>query len=100
MDRIGRPRRVTSPARSVARNELEEGRVLAAGLLLLIQEREVVRVELLEPVVPGDRLEVVLAGAAGEVDAQHAGAVAVLRAADGHRPAVVLLDPAPDLVVI
>jgi hypothetical protein len=38
--------------------------VLARRLLLLVEEREIVLVELREPVVPGDVLERVLAGAA------------------------------------
>src|SRR5436190_2083761 len=90
-DRIG--------ARS-ALHELEERRVLAGRLLLLIEEGQVVLVKLLEPLIPRDVLELVLAGTPWEVDAQDPRVAVVARPTHARRCSIVLLDPAPDLVVI
>jgi hypothetical protein len=87
------------PAR-VAADELEERAVLAIGPLLLVDERETLLVERLEPLVPGDRLESVLACPAGKIDAQHARVVALSGPSHGRGAAAVRLDPAADLVVI
>src|SRR4051812_4478670 len=84
----------------VAADELGEGAVLAVRPPLLVEQRQVLLVELPEPLVPGDRLELVLAGAAGEIDPQHAGVAVVARAAHARGPAAVLLHPAADLLVI
>src|SRR5829696_1861885 len=84
----------------LAPDEPEEGALLAARLVLLVEEGEVLGVELLEPRVPVDGLQAIVAGAAGEVDAQHSGLVAVLSAPNRRRLAVVLLDPPADLVVV
>jgi hypothetical protein len=56
--------------------------------------------ELLKPLVPADVLELLLACAAREVEAQDAGVVAVAGAADARGLAAVLLGPAPDLVAV
>src|SRR5690625_4780139 len=81
-------------------DELEERAVLAARLLLLVEEGQVLLLELGEPVLPADVLQVVRAGAAGEVDAQHPGCVPALGSPDTGRLAVVVLDPPADLVVV
>src|SRR4051812_40953976 len=87
-------------AGAVAAHQLEERAVLAVGPLLLVEERQPLGVELLEPLVPGDPLERLLAGAAREVDAQDAGVAVVTGAADPRGSASVGLDPAPDLLVV
>ena len=83
---------------SVALDELEKGAVLAARLLVLVEEREPLLVELRELLVPGDRFEGLLAGAPGEVDAKHTDAIA--RPSDRRGPAPAGLDPAPNLFVV
>jgi len=86
------------PRRGLAVDELEEGAAFSAGLLLLVQQGEPLRVELLEPLVPADLLEGLVAGAAGEVEAQDVGVVA--GAADAGGLAAIALDPLTDLVVV
>src|SRR3954451_8369573 len=84
-----------------ALDELEERRALAGGLLLLVEEREPGLVELLEELVPGDVLELILAGTAREVEAQDAGVIATaLGAADRGGRAVAGLGPLLDGVVV
>src|SRR3954447_11563476 len=84
----------------LAIDELEEGAAFAGALLLLVEEREAARIELLEPLVPGDVLELVLPDAAGEVDPQDPGIVAAARLADARRGPLALLPPTPDGVVV
>src|SRR4051794_32433730 len=89
-----------APSPAVSLDQLREPTLLALGRRVLVQEREVVLLERLEPLVPGDLLERVLAAPAGEVDAEDARVVVAPRRLHARRMPAALLDPAPDLVVI
>ena len=52
-------------------DELGECAVLAAALLLLIEQGQVVAIEGVEPLLPVDVLQLVLAGTAREVETEH-----------------------------
>src|SRR5699024_2712382 len=80
--------------------ELVEVALLAAAGLVLHDQREAALVELLEPVVPRDRLQRLRAGEAREIEPQHADIAAIAGAADARRRAAALLGPLPDLVVV
>lgn len=92
----------TSPAgcgRS-AIDQFEECAVLAPRLVLFIEHGQVAFLELGELAVPADVLQPIVVCAAGDVDPQHASAVAVSRVAHTGRLAIVLVDPASNLVVM
>jgi hypothetical protein len=80
-------------------DEPKEGRVLAVGFALLVDEREVLSIELLEPFVPRNVLQLVCVCTAREVDSEYSGSV-VPCPVDGRRSAAVFLDPTSDLIVI
>src|SRR5262249_30753925 len=85
----------------VAVDELVEVAALAAGGALLVDHRQVGVVELVEELVPGDRLERALAAVAGEVDAEDAGVAPCSRGSLRRgRPAATGLGPATDGIVI
>src|SRR5918996_756402 len=91
-----RPRRDSS----AALDELVERAVGPVGLALLVEQRQVRSVELVEPDVPRDRFEVLLAGAAGKVDAQHAHVARWCRPSHLGGTTAMVLAPAPDLLVV
>jgi hypothetical protein len=74
--------------------------VFAAGLVLLVQEREIALVELLEPLDPIDVIESFGARPAGKVNAKYARIVPRSGALDFCRLAFVPLDPLTDFFVI
>src|SRR5688500_20084224 len=80
-------------------HDLVEAARLSVALALLVEQRQVLRVELLEEFVPADRHERFLPGLAGEVDAQNPEVLAA-GALDRRRTASARLDPALDLLVI
>src|SRR5579883_430677 len=84
----------------LAAHQLVEIALLAAAGLVLHNQREIVLVKLLEPVVPGDRLQRILAGITREVEADHAGIATAAGAADTGRLRPALLGPLPDLLVV
>src|SRR5438552_10901783 len=86
------------PALLPPSHEFEERAVFAGRLVLLVKKRPIVRIELLEPLIPVDLSQSILARAAGEVDPQNTNVVT--SANDGGWRTVVFLDPAPDLIVI
>jgi hypothetical protein len=75
---------------------------LAARGFLLIEQRQVRFVELLEKFVPGDLFEIILLGVwgAGKFDADYPGVVLRWRRADGGRPPAARLRSFADLVVV
>src|SRR5690606_13932075 len=84
-----------------AAHELVEVAALAVLRLLLIQERELLLVELLEELLPGNLLERLVAVVGlRKVGAQQTRVVAVARADDACRMPVAALGPLLDLVVI
>src|SRR5690606_10058839 len=86
----------------LAARELVEGAEVAVGRSLLIEERELALVELLEELVPLDGLEilVVLVVVPGERDPQQPDVLALPRSFHVRGLAAALLDPLPDLVVV
>src|SRR4051794_35310057 len=85
--------------RVVPRDELVEIALLTARGVLEDQGQAAL-VELLEEVVPGDRLEGVFATETGEVDPQHADVAPAASAAHARRLAAALLGPLADLVMV
>src|SRR5690606_4556968 len=83
-----------------ALDELVEVALLAPGGAILHQQHEVAAVELLEPLVPGDGLQGLLAAVAGEVEPEHPDVVAAAGALDAGGAGAALLGPAPDLFVV
>src|SRR5215211_6133171 len=88
-----------APPCSASADELEEAAFVAARGLVLVQEREVLLVELLEPLVPRDLLERGLR-ATREVDSEKPGVVVAAGSLHRSRLPVASLRPTPDLVVI
>jgi hypothetical protein len=68
--------------------------------LILHQQREVVVVEGLEPVVPADVFQRVSAAEAGEIEADHAGVVAAAGSAHARGPGPALFRPLADLIMV
>src|SRR3954452_9268218 len=102
---------VLASLRGLAADQLVEIALLAAGGFLLVQQREIGLVELLEELLPRDFLERVMLRVRriGELDADAPGpaAFAVLLAvppvvsrAHGRRAPAALLGPFADLVVV
>ena len=81
-------------------DQLEEGAVLAAGLLLLVKQRQLVAVESVEPLVPANVLQLIFARPTREIEAQHTWRILATGAAYGGWRTVVLLHPLADLVMI
>src|SRR5207237_1113701 len=75
-----------------AANELAE----PAVLLVLVQEWQVVLLEPVEPLLPWDRLERVLAAESGKVDTQHSGIISLCCSFDVRRFAAAGFHPATD----
>src|SRR5689334_17789074 len=93
----GVPPELDAHAASLSADELRE----PAAAFRLVDEREVLFIELLEPVLPVDALERARAGVAGIVDAQDAGFVfGRLGAHDRGGETAARLDPTFDLVVV
>ncbi|MDT8068720.1 MAG: hypothetical protein ROO76_11215 [Terriglobia bacterium] len=65
-----------------------------------MQQRQPVLVEGPEPVVPGDLLERLSAGVAGEVEADHADIVITAGSANARRTRASLFRPSPYFIVI
>src|SRR5690348_9539668 len=82
------------------RDELVEVALLSVLGFLLIEQREVLIVELLEPFVPRDRLQLAATAVAREIEAEHAGVPAPARAADASRLAVTRFRPPSDEFVV
>ena len=93
-DGIGRPAPRTLPL-----DQLEERAVAAVSLLDLVEQGQLLVLEHVEPLLPGDVLQLVGTRASGEVEPEHAGAAAS-GVPDDRRAAVVLAHPALDLVVV
>src|SRR6185295_10101675 len=72
----------------------------SADHLLLVHEHQVLLLELVEELRPGDLLEDLAAVVVGEVDAQAAGDLVVHRISDRGGPSAPLLGPAADLLVV
>src|SRR5215203_2660275 len=106
----GRPKLcVTSPDNTarcaqlrsrLAGHELEERAVATIRLVLLVQERKIVLVELAEPLVPVEVLELVLPGATRKVDAEYPGIFPPAGALNRRRHASVLFHPRANLIMI
>src|SRR5687768_12622163 len=83
-----------------AAHELAEAALLASLRLFLVEEREPLLLELVEELVPRDRLELVFPAVPRVVDAKQAGVILAAGAFDSRRAAAALLDPFSDEVMI
>jgi hypothetical protein len=67
---------------------------------LLVKKGEFLLIELLEPFIPFNRLQRILPGKSGEIDADHSDVALGTRATHGGGVTAVLLYPAPNFFVI
>lgn len=84
----------------VTPNQLEKGAFLAARLLVLLEEGELILVELGEPLRPRNFLEPVATCSAPKVDAQQPWLVTVASALGGDGSPIACLSPLLDLFVV
>src|SRR3954449_4799400 len=85
-----------------AADQLVEIAPVAAGRLLLVQQREVRFVEFLEELLPRDFLErgMLRMRRFGKFDADDAGVILIVGPAHGRRSPAALFGPVADLVVV
>jgi hypothetical protein len=81
-------------------DNLVEIALLAAGGLVLHQQRKIVFVELLQPLVPIDGLKRSLSAVAGKIEADHPHILCAARAANTSRLRVALFRPPADFVMV
>src|SRR5581483_7883456 len=81
-------------ARPITADQLVEAAAVAVTRTVFVQQRQAALVELPEKVIPGDRLQPILAAVAGEVDAQNADLVAPRGVSDRRGLAAALFRPA------
>src|SRR5690606_18484378 len=89
--------RARRPSALLTVDQLEEPAGLSIGGFLLVEEYQVLFLELVEELVPGDLLQ---RGVVAESDPQHAGVVTVAGLLHARGPAVAGLHPLHDLVAV
>ena len=87
-------------ARLFALDQFEEAALPAFGGSFLVKEAKIVLLELIKPIVPGDRLERAFAGVTRKVDAKNACRVPSGSASNRGWPTAACFGPFADRVVI
>ncbi len=83
-----------------ASDQLVEVALPTACKLVLNQQRQFAFIKFLEPLVPIDVLERLLAGISGEVEADHADVIVAASTAHARGSGIALFRPAANLIVI
>jgi hypothetical protein len=83
-----------------ASNQLVEVAALTPGSLVLHQQSELALIELLEPVIPLDRLQRLRAAVSGKIQTDHTRVFCSAGPAHASRCCAALFCPLPDLLMI
>jgi hypothetical protein len=84
----------------ITTDQLVEITFLSSGSFVLNEQCQIAFVELLEPFVPFNRLQRILAAVAGEVQANHAHVISATRSANTAGSCSAFLCPAPNFLVV